>query len=154
TPLLKFLGIVVTGLTKFLEVATKLFEKVPALTWVLLALTVAVSGMFIAIGLVITVMGLYTLAVIGLSVVLPHAMLMIRNFALTTLRTLQRVFPVLVLLSAAAYILKEAWQNNWGGMRDSLTLFWDRLKLVAGGLWELIKTTENGIGSLSKETAE
>lgn len=49
-------------------------------------------------------------------------------FAYTTLAPLLPVAAVLAAIGAAAYLVYEAWTNNWGGIRDVLMAAWAQIQ--------------------------
>lgn len=54
----------------------------------------------------------------------------IAAFAYTTLAPLLPVAAVLAAIGAVAYLIYEAWTNNWGGIRDTLMGVWAALQPV------------------------
>ena len=54
----------------------------------------------------------------------------------------------------AVYLLKKAWDTNFGGIRDSILGAWGRIKLVFGAIRELISSLTGGMGEMSAELAQ
>lgn len=50
------------------------------------------------------------------------------------------VIAVIALIGVAAYLLYEAWTNNWGGIRDTLTNVWAAVQPVLQMLWDWLQT--------------
>lgn len=50
------------------------------------------------------------------------------------------VIAVIALIGAAAYLLYEAWANNWGGIRDIVANFWAWLQPLLQQLWNWLAT--------------
>ena len=47
--------------------------------------------------------------------------------------------PIIALfaaIGAAAFVLKKAWDENWGGMRDKLTALWSTMQPVFAQIWD------------------
>ena len=54
----------------------------------------------------------------------------------------------------AVYLLKRAWETNFGGIRDTLLGAWDKVKLVFQGIRTLISSLQSGTGQMSADLAE
>lgn len=50
------------------------------------------------------------------------------------------IIAVIALIGAAAYLLYEAWTNNWGGIRDYVAQFWAWLQPLLQQLWDWLAT--------------
>lgn len=46
------------------------------------------------------------------------------------------IYLVLAVIAGAAYLLYEAWANNWGGIRDTLTEAWAAIQPVLQLVWD------------------
>lgn len=154
TPFLAVIGIIVKGLTIFVSNLALLFQRVPALAWAFAILTTSIALLFITLGSALIVLGLVKVALIGLQWIAGGAALATGSAFRGMAIGMARLIPFLGLLAGAAYILKQAWDGNWGGMRDSLNKFWDNTKLVGDGLMQLIRSTKGGLGEMSYETAK
>lgn len=61
------------------------------------------------------------------------------NAAVAGIATLAAMWPVLLVLAligAAAYLLYEAWTNNWGGIQEKTAAVWAWLEPMLKGLWD------------------
>lgn len=57
------------------------------------------------------------------------------------------------LLVGGVYLLKRAWQTNFGGIQDVVFGAWNRVKLVFEGIRQLVTSLSNGTGQLSADVA-
>lgn len=110
------------GLTRFTEMignfVTKAVEYIPVL----------IDGFFQFIsflqnnqGIVIGILAALGVATLAWGITTAVA-------AWTALAPLLPVIAVILLIAGAAYLLYEAWTNNWGGIRDTLTNVWMSLQ--------------------------
>jgi hypothetical protein len=53
----------------------------------------------------------------------------------------------------AVYLLKRAWETNFGGIRDTVLGAWNKIRLVFEGIKALIGTLSGGMGQMSAELA-
>jgi hypothetical protein len=54
----------------------------------------------------------------------------------------------------AVYLLKRAWETNFGGIRDTVLGAWDKIRLAFEGIKALIGSLSGGVGQMSAELAE
>lgn len=153
TPLLGLVGSIIEALTHMLKALTHLFEKFPFLSYVLFAVSAAITALFVTFGTIIAGMGIYTLLIMAVARVFPIIATKLAEFFLFAKKKILPLSGLLIFLAIASYLLYKAWTENWGGMRDGITTFWNRVKLVGRGLMELIDSTKDGVGSMSEETA-
>jgi hypothetical protein len=65
--------------------------------------------------------------------------------------------PVTAIIAGvvlAVYLLKRAWETNFGGIRDTVLGAWNKIRLVFEGIKALIGTLSGGMGQMSEELAE
>lgn len=86
-----------------------------------------VIGILAAIGYAVAAWAYTTIAA-----AIPAAIAFITAFA--------PVILTLALIGVAAYLLYEAWTNNWGGIRDTLTNVWATVQPVLQMLWDWLQT--------------
>ncbi len=60
--------------------------------------------------------------------------------AWTALAPLLPVIAVILLIAGAAYLLYEAWTNNWGGIQEKLAEVWAVVQPVLQMLWDWLQT--------------
>lgn len=59
--------------------------------------------------------------------------------AWTAMAPLLPVIAVIVLIAAAAYLLYEAWTNNWGGIQEKVAAVWAVILPVLQQLWDWLQ---------------
>jgi TP901 family phage tail tape measure protein len=55
----------------------------------------------------------------------------------TALAVLWPVVAAMAAIAAVAFVVKLAWDHNFGGIRDTVTAFWDKIRLVWDGISQL-----------------
>jgi len=122
------------GLTRFTEMignfVTKAVEYIPVL----------IDGFFQFIsflqnnqGIVIGILAALGVATLAWGITTAIA-------AWTALAPLLPVIAVILLIAGAAYLLYEAWTNNWGGIQEKLTAVWAAVQPVLQMLWDWLQT--------------
>ena len=147
TPVLDALGRVIVF---FQDLA----RSAPGLTRVLLTLSMALGAVLTVVGGVIAAAG-----TIGLLLPAIKAGLAAMGTALAGLGTAFATYflPVVAIIGGvvlAVYLLKKAWDTNFGGIRDTILSVWDRIKLVISGVRALISSLTGGMGEMSAELAK
>lgn len=56
-------------------------------------------------------------------------------FAYTTLAPLLPIIAIMALIGGAAYLLYEAWTNNWGGIQEKVAAAWAVIQPLLQQLW-------------------
>jgi hypothetical protein len=83
-------------------------------------------------GIVIGILAALGVAAIAWGVVTAGA-------AWTAMAPFLPVIAVLVLIAAAAYLLYEAWTNNWGGIQEKVAAVWAVVQPVLQQLWDWLQ---------------
>jgi hypothetical protein len=52
------------------------------------------------------------------------------------------------------YLLKRAWETNFGGIQEIITGAWNKVSLVFRGIRELVGSLSGGVGQMSAELAQ
>ena len=130
-----------------------LARSAPGLTRVLLTLSMALGAVLTVVGGVIAAAG-----TIGLLLPAIKAGLAAMGTALAGLGAAFATYflPVVAIIGGvvlAVYLLKKAWDTNFGGIRDTILGVWDRIKLVISGVRALISSLTGGMGEMSAELA-
>ena len=131
-----------------------LARSAPGLTRVLLTLSMALGAVLTVVGGVIAAAG-----TIGLLLPAIKAGLAAMGTALAGLGAAFATYflPVVAIIGSvvlAVYLLKKAWDTNFGGIRDTILGVWDRIKLVISGVRALISSLTGGMGEMSAELAQ
>lgn len=122
------------GLTRFVEMIgsfiTKAVEYIPVL----------IDGFFQFIaflqnnqGIVIGILAALGVAALAWGITTAIA-------AWTALAPLLPVIAVILLIAGAAYLLYEAWTNNWGGIQEKVAAAWAVIQPVLQQLWDWLST--------------
>ena len=130
-----------------------LARSAPGLTHVLLTLSMALGAVLTVVGGVIAAAG-----TIGLLLPAIKAGLAAMGSALAGLGAAFATYflPVVAIIGGvvlAVFLLKKAWDTNFGGIRDTILGVWDRIKLVISGVRALIASLTGGMGEMSAELA-
>jgi phage-related minor tail protein len=118
------------GLTKFTEMIgnfiTKAVEFIPILIQGFLNfITFLQNNQGIVIG-ILAALGVAALAW-GITTAIA---------AWTALVPLLPLIAVILLIAGVAYLLYEAWTNNWGGIQEKVATFWAWLQPILQNLWD------------------
>jgi hypothetical protein len=65
--------------------------------------------------------------------------------------------PVTAIIAGvilSVYLLKRAWETNFGGIQDVITGAWNKVSLVFRGIRELVGSLSGGVGQMSAELAQ
>jgi len=65
--------------------------------------------------------------------------------------------PVTAIIAGvilSVYLLKRAWETNFGGIQDVITGAWNKVSLVFRGVRELVGSLSGGVGQMSAELAQ
>lgn len=82
---------------------------------------------------------------------LPFAM-MVAKSAFTAgfaeLAAFGPMVPILLGIVAVAYLIHRAWSENFGGIRDTLTHWYESVVMIVEGLWSLFTNSDSGVGAI------
>lgn len=65
--------------------------------------------------------------------------------------------PVTAIIAGvilSVYLLKRAWETNFGGIQEIITGAWNKVSLVFQGIRELVGSLSGGVGQMSAELAQ
>lgn len=123
-----------------------------AIGWIADKIPVVIDGFFTFFeflknnqGLVIGIFAALTVAAVAWGISTAAA-------AWSVIVPLLPVIAVLALVAGAVWLLYEAWQNNWGGIRDTLTEVWEQIQPTLAIVWEWVKTNLPAAFEWLKET--
>jgi hypothetical protein len=145
---------IIQGVSRVIVFFQKLARAVPFLTGTVLTLSMALGAVLILIGAVVAATG-----TIGL--MLPALEAGFAGIG-TTLAGVGGViaawfWPVTLAIGGvilSVYLLKRAWESNFGGIRDTVMGFWNNVKLVFEGIRALTSSLSDGAGQMSAELAQ
>ncbi len=144
------LGPLIFGLLEMAQTTADLIAANPGLVKFALILSLVVGTVFLLTGAFILLV-----AAVGTFVLIGLPAMVTGMAALTSVMAAvgAAVFPVLVVLAAltvAALLVKTAFDENFGGIRDTV----NKVKVGFLGFLEIVKNWRDGTSSMSKETAE
>jgi len=145
---------VIQGISKAILFFQKLARSMPGLTRVVLTLSMALGAVLAVVGGVIATAG-----TIGLMLPAIKAGLAAMSAAVAGVGSAFATYflPVVAIIGGvvlAVYLLKRAWETNFGGIRDTILGAWEKVKLVFQGIRELISSLSGGTGRMSAELAQ
>ncbi|MFW6106803.1 MAG: phage tail tape measure protein, partial [bacterium] len=144
---------IIQGVSKAVLFFQKLAKSMPGLTRVLLTLSMALGAVLAVVGGVIAAAG-----TIGLMLPAIKAGLAAMGAAVAGVGSAFAAYflPVVAVIGGvvlAVYLLRRAWETNFGGIRDMVLGAWEKVKLVFQGIRELISSLSGGSGRMSAELA-
>jgi len=145
---------IIQGISKVVLFFQKLARSMPGLTRVVLTLSMALGAVLVVVGGVIAAAG-----TIGLMLPAIKAGLAAMGAAVAGVGSAFATYflPVVAIIAGvvlAVYLLKRAWETNFGGIRDTILGVWEKVKLVFNGIRELISSLSGGTGRMSAELAK
>jgi hypothetical protein len=127
------------GLVSFLK-------EHPEIVRIGVALTGVVAAVLVGVGAVMALGGAVRLLPFAIKLA-TEAM----STGLASIGSALTMLPMLIGIAALAYIVYQAWTQNIGGIRDTLTRWYESAKLVVEGLWELFTSSSHGVGAIPSE---
>ena len=144
---------IIQGISKAVLFFQKLAKSMPGLTRVVLTLSMALGAVLVVVGGVIAAAG-----TIGLMLPAIKAGLAAMGAAVAGVGSAFATYflPVVAIIGGvvlAVYLLKRAWETNFGGIRDTILGAWEKVKFVFQGIRKLISSLSGGSGRMSAELA-
>lgn len=144
----------IQGVGRVIVFFQKLARAVPFLTGTVLTLSMALGAVLIVVGGVVAVAG-----TIGLMLPAIEAGFAAIGATLAGVGSAIAAWfwPVTLAIGGvilAVYLLKLAWESNFGGIRDLVMGFWNNVKLVFEGIQALISSLNGGVGQMSADLAQ
>lgn len=145
---------IMSGISYLLVALQGMAKSVPGLTRVVLGLSMALGAVLVIAGTVITTVGMVGLLLPSIKA----GFLALGATAATTGSVIATWFlPVTATIAGvllAVYLLKRAWESNFGGIRDAVLGTWNKIKLVFQGVQTLFTSISGGVGQMSEELAQ
>lgn len=145
---------VIRGISKVILLFQRLAKSIPGLTRVVLTLSLALGSMLVVAGSVMAGIGM-----IGLALPAIKAGILAIGASATGLGATIAAwfFPVTAAIAGivlAVYLLKKAWETNFGGIRDTVLGAWEKVRLAVQGIRALVTSLNGGVGQMSAELAQ
>lgn len=145
---------VINGVSKVILFLQKLAKAMPGVTRVVLSLSMALGAVLVAAGAMTAALGTVGLllpAVKAGIVAVGAAMAGVGSAIATWFLPVTAVIASVIL---AIYLLKHAWETNFGGIRDTVLGAWNKIQLVFKGIRALINSLSGGMGQMSAELSQ
>jgi len=141
------------GVSRFILFLQKLAKSMPGVTRVILTLSMALGAVLVVAGAVTSAVGLVGLMLPAIKagfVAISAAAAGVGSAIATYFLPVTAAIAGVVL---AVYLLKRAWETNFGGIRDVVLGTWNKIKLVFEGVKTLISSLSGSTGQMSAELA-
>ena len=126
----------------------------PGLTRVLLSLSLAIGAVLTVVGGVLVAAGTIGLLLPAIKVGLAAIGAVLGGLGAALATYFLPIVAIIGGVVLAVYLLKKAWDTNFGGIRDAIVGVWEKIKLVFSGIRALISSLTGGIGEMPAELAE
>ncbi len=131
-----------------------LARSAPGLTRVLLTLSIGIGAVLTVVGGVIAAAGTIGLMLPAIKAGLAAMGLSIAGIGAAFTTYFLPVVAIIGGVVLAVYLLRKAWETNFGGIRDTILGVWGRVKLGFGAIRALISSLTGGMGQMSAELAD
>ncbi len=143
-------GPLVTGLLDLADIAVDLISSHPGLVKFALVLSLVVATVALLTGaFILLVAAVGTFMLIGLPAMIT-GLAALGSVMTAVGAAMAPVLLVIGALTVAALLVKTAFDENFGGIRDTV----NKVKVGFIGFLEIVKNWKDGTSSMSKETAE
>ena len=126
----------------------------PGLTRVILSLSLAIGAVLTVVGGVLVAAGTIGLLLPAIKVGLAAIGAVLGGLGAALATYFLPIVAIIGGVVLAVFLLKKAWDTNFGGIRDAILGFWNNVKLVFSGVRALISSLTGGIGQMPAELAE
>jgi TP901 family phage tail tape measure protein len=145
---------VINGISRVVLFLQGLARSMPGVTRVVLSLSMALGTVLAAAGAVTAAVGM-----VGLMLPAVKAGIVAIGAALASVGSAVAAWflPVTAAIAGvilSVYLLKRAWETNFGGIRDTMLGAWNKIQLVFEGIKALIGSLSGGMGQMSAELAK
>ena len=130
-----------------------LARTVPGLTRVLLTLSIGLGAVLTVVGGAMAAVGTIGLMLPAIKAGLAAMGLSIAGVGAAFTTYFLPVVAIIGGVVLAVYLLKKAWESNFGGIRDMILGVWGRIQLVFSSVRALISSLAGGMGEMSAELA-
>ena len=144
----------IQGISRLIVFFQKLSRAVPFLTGTVLTLSLALGAVLVVVGGVVAAAG-----TIGLMLPALEAGFAAIGATLAGVGSAVAAWfwPVTLAIGGvilSVYLLKRAWESNFGGIRDMVLGVWDKVSLVFEGIRALTSSLSGGVGQMSADLAQ
>jgi TP901 family phage tail tape measure protein len=152
--LLPIITPVMNGISRMILHFQKMAKSMPGVTRVILTLSMALGAVLVVAGSVTSAVGLIGLMLPAVKVGFLAISTAAAGMGPTIAASFFPVTAVIAGVVLAVYLLKRAWETNFGGIRDAVSGAWNKIKLVFEGVKTLMGSLSGSTGQMSAELAE
>jgi hypothetical protein len=144
---------VINGVSRFILFLQRMAKSMPGVTRVVLGLSMALGTILVVAGAVTAAVGMVGLMLPAIKagfVAISAALAGVGSAVATYFLPVTAIIAGVIL---SVYLLKRAWETNFGGIQDVITGAWNKVSLVFQGIRELVGSLSGGVGQMSAELA-
>jgi hypothetical protein len=144
---------VINGVSRFILFLQRMAKSMPGVTRVVLGLSMALGTILVVAGAVTAAVGMVGLMLPAIKagfVAISAALAGVGSAVATYFLPVTAIIAGVIL---SVYLLKRAWETNFGGIQDVITGVWNKVSLVFRGIRELVGSLSGGVGQMSAELA-
>jgi hypothetical protein len=145
---------VINGVSRFILFLQRMAKSMPGVTRVVLGLSMALGTILVVAGAVTAAVGMVGLMLPAIKagfVAISAALAGVGSAVATYFLPVTAIIAGVIL---SVYLLKRAWETNFGGIQDVITGAWNKVSLVFQGIRELVGSLSGGVGQMSAELAK
>lgn len=145
---------VINGVSRFILFLQRMAKSMPGVTRAVLKLSMALGTILVVAGAVTAAVGMVGLMLPAIKagfVAISAALAGVGSAVATYFLPVTAIIAGVIL---SVYLLKRAWETNFGGIQDVITGAWNKVSLVFRGIRELLGSLSGGIGQMSAELAQ
>ena len=144
----------INGVSRFILFLQRMAKSMPGVTRVVLGLSMALGTILVVAGAVTAAVGMVGLMLPAIKagfVAISAALAGVGSAVATYFLPVTAIIAGVIL---SVYLLKRAWETNFGGIQDVITGAWNKVSLVFRGIRELVGSLSGGVGQMSAELAQ
>lgn len=144
---------VLKGVSRVILFLQKMARSMPNVTRAVLTLSMALGGILVVAGAVTAAIGMIGIMLPAIQAGLAAVGTVAASVGAAIGTYLLPVIAIAMAVVLAVYLLKKAWETNFGGIRDFIVGVWDKVKLAFEGIKALVTSLNGGVGQMSAELA-
>jgi hypothetical protein len=145
---------VINGVSRVILFLQRMAKSMPGVTRVVLGLSMALGTILVVAGAVTAAVGMVGLMLPAIKagfVAISAALAGVGSAVATYFLPVTAIIAGVIL---SVYLLKRAWETNFGGIQEIITGAWNKVSLVFRGIRELVGSLSGGVGQMSAELAQ
>ena len=144
----------INGVSRFILFLQRMAKSMQGVTRVVLGLSMALGTILVVAGAVTAAVGMVGLMLPAIKagfVAISAALAGVGSAVATYFLPVTAIIAGVIL---SVYLLKRAWETNFGGIQEIITGAWNKVSLVFQGIRELVGSLSGGVGQMSAELAQ